>query len=363
MVCIFSKIRHKVACSPPDMSHSILSHTPFPPFLRAADTCLFCGAREAFAPPSDRRYRSRLLVCPQCGLARAPSEDTTARHARFAHCAILSNDGGDAPRHRHLIRAARHALARFHHYKRFLADPGCHRLLDIKTGAGAFVFLLRKLGKNARGLEIAEELVRFAQDELGLPVSPLKFDGDPEITPPETGEEDLDAVTFFRSLEFFDDPSATLLRCCKRLRIGGIVIIETPDIGSPRNALLPSADTFPARFVFNLPILEALGRKAGLQVVETFPCQPDGLLRIVFHKSAIAPVQDTKLLGNCSRVLAALAQNPPRLPQTPLFRRLRNLPQSLSEHTTAFLLRKLDPYSLLETLLSIKTAAKNSPSL
>src|SRR4030095_12793797 len=80
----------------------------------------------------------------------------------------LDYKGRTSPPLRHTARSARGALNRYRDLAPFLR-PG-DRLLDAGAGAGEVVYVLRRKGFEASGLEPDEEYARHAREQLGVPV-------------------------------------------------------------------------------------------------------------------------------------------------------------------------------------------------
>jgi len=98
-------------------------------------------------------------------------------------------------------------------------------LLDVGCAYGYFLLAARKYFKPT-GIDIDRDTVRKAGEISGVPT----FAGD-FLTKKIPGKK-FDVITFFDSIEHLKSPKAALLKAKSLLRKGGIVAIETGDIGS-----------------------------------------------------------------------------------------------------------------------------------
>lgn len=100
-------------------------------------------------------------------------------------------------------------------------------LLDVGAGMGHYVDAALQQGWNAKGIEISRTAI-LAQGDRRLPILNCPF----ELY--ETTEL-FDAITLWAVLEHSPDPRGMLEKAYTLLKPGGILLIETGDIGS-RNA-------------------------------------------------------------------------------------------------------------------------------
>ncbi|HUK56514.1 MAG TPA: class I SAM-dependent methyltransferase, partial [Nitrospiria bacterium] len=95
-------------------------------------------------------------------------------------------------------------------------------ILELGSGHGGFVALLRQCGFNATGLEISPWVVDFARKTFGVPMrlGPVE---DQKINPGS-----LDVIALMDVLEHLPDPAGTMRCCLKLLKPDGILVIQTP---------------------------------------------------------------------------------------------------------------------------------------
>lgn len=100
-------------------------------------------------------------------------------------------------------------------------------LLDVGCGNGAYLRAMRDLGWEVYGVEIHAETTRRAREAWGLDVR--------QGTLEEAGFPDgaFDVITFWHTLEHLPSPRRTLAECLRLLRPGGLVMLETPNLGGP----------------------------------------------------------------------------------------------------------------------------------
>jgi SAM-dependent methyltransferase len=103
---------------------------------------------------------------------------------------------------------------------RYKLPPG--RALELGSGPGAFVAMLRWAGFDATGLEISPWVVRFIRETFQIPVllGPVE---DQQIEPAS-----LDVIALMDVLEHFRDPVGTMRHCLGLLKPDGILLIQTP---------------------------------------------------------------------------------------------------------------------------------------
>jgi hypothetical protein len=166
--------------------------------------CAWCGAPLRGGERLTGRRR-----CPACGVASAEPWPTGAELDRAYAGAYRPQSGrfagiGDA-----LLRRTRSALAR--RLDR-IAPPG--RILDVGAGDGVLLDALRRVGREAVGLERQSGRADIAAADLS------------EI------EGAWAAVVFWHSLEHLPEPGAALERAAALLAPEGILVIAAPNSDS-----------------------------------------------------------------------------------------------------------------------------------
>jgi 2-polyprenyl-3-methyl-5-hydroxy-6-metoxy-1,4-benzoquinol methylase len=117
-------------------------------------------------------------------------------------------------------------LANFARRARWIAGlGGGRRVLDVGAAYGFFVAAARSAGLDAIGLEPVTACARFARDELGVELRTGRIEDAP------LADGGFDVVTLFDVIEHLEDPAAALRRVHALLAPGGMVVIETGDLG------------------------------------------------------------------------------------------------------------------------------------
>jgi len=107
-----------------------------------------------------------------------------------------------------------------------LMDNKEKSLLDIGCGKGEFLENLKRYGwKNLRGVEFDRDCVEFAKERYNLDIFGGEFENYPE-------DESFDVVTFWHSLEHFNDVNSVIKKSTKLLRQNGTIVISVPNIKS-----------------------------------------------------------------------------------------------------------------------------------
>lgn len=100
------------------------------------------------------------------------------------------------------------------------------RWLDVGTANGGFVMAAKDRGYAVEGLELNPGIAAWAAEATGCTVH----------TGWDTVSGLFDVISLHDVLEHFADPLAGLHTFRKRLRVGGLLIIDVPDVEDPRFA-------------------------------------------------------------------------------------------------------------------------------
>lgn len=264
--------------------------------------CNLCGSVDVdVLATSDRDGRSlRTTICRRCGLVWSnprPGEEEVRRYYSGEY--RLDYKGRATPSLRHSTRSSRGALNRFSSLAPILT-PG-DRVLDVGAGGGEVVYVLRHFGFDARGLEPDDQYARHARENLGVPVQ-TGFVQDAAFP-----EGSFDVVTMYHALEHVEDPSRILATLRAWLTGRGLVLIEVPNVEA--RCMAPNHRFHFAHFYsFNRDTLEALGRNAGLEPVQTTTSPDGGNLVTVFTRADGAQPANG-LDGNHARITIALSRH------------------------------------------------------
>jgi SAM-dependent methyltransferase len=145
----------------------------------------------------------RTTICRACGLVWSnprPSEEEVRLY--YSREYRLDYKGHVTPSLRHIARSGRGAMNRCRDLAPFLKRGD--RLLDAGAGGGEVVYVLRKLGYDAMGLEPDERYASHARETLGVPVE-TGFVQDRAFP---AGR--FDVITMYHALEHVEDPVGIL---------------------------------------------------------------------------------------------------------------------------------------------------------
>ena len=314
--------------------------------LIATVPCELCGNHHVEIVATHDRDASPLQVvmCPQCGLVwNDPRASADALAAYYREEYRRDYKGALEPKLRHTLRAARVAVDRCRQLRGDLTrgEP----VLDLGAGGGEVVYVLRQLGFPASGIEPNAGYARFARERLQVPVT----SGSWQEASVEPGS--LSAVTLFHVLEHLDSPLHAMRLIQGWLRTGGLLWIEVPNVEAVCQA--PSHRFHRAHlYNFNAATLDAMGRRAGFEVVRTFTSADGGNVTSVLRKNHTSVATAPSLPGNADRIRSILATHTPLrhfLSAAPYLRPLRKLQQRLSESLD--LVGNKNPKKLMERVL------------
>jgi SAM-dependent methyltransferase len=103
------------------------------------------------------------------------------------------------------------------------AVPNGRRILDVGSGSGHFLDVMRERGWTVQGVEPVDESAAIAREQFGLDVrtSTLEDSGLPEAS--------YDVVSLFHVVEHMQDTTAFVRSVSKWIRPGGSLVIEVPN--------------------------------------------------------------------------------------------------------------------------------------
>jgi 2-polyprenyl-3-methyl-5-hydroxy-6-metoxy-1,4-benzoquinol methylase len=194
-----------------------------------AVTCVACGTdvdRHRHHALTKEGYE--LVRCPVCGMlmrASLPTPDDLA--AIYAPAYFAQREGevadgyadyvADAEFHRRSARRRLELLARF------ASPPG--PLLDVGAAAGFFVAEARARGWDAEGVDVADAMVHWGQEQLRVP---LRHGTLHDISRDRT----YGVITMWDYIEHSLDPAGELARCRSLLVPEGHIALSTGDVDS-----------------------------------------------------------------------------------------------------------------------------------
>ena len=300
--------------------------------------CNLCGARDYdVVGRADREGKPlRTVMCRACGLVWSnPRPSSADMDAYYATEYRADYTGTRTPPLRKIVRGMLGALDRRRALRPLLGDHQSRTVVDVGCGAGEFVYLLRREGIDASGIEPGREYADFARQVLRIPIQTATVET--AIVAP--GSQDV--VTMFHALEHVPDPKAVLATVRGWLKKGAMAVVEVPNVESTVQA---PAHRFHYAHLhhFSGATLGALGEAAGLRVVRTYYSADGGNVTCVFRRQTDQPHPPTPALAApAARLRSILASHTPvrhYLSPTPYRRALGRLRRRWQEDR---LLRRL----------------------
>lgn len=280
---------------------------------------MLCGHRDGTLVEVKDRHGAPMAVtcCAGCGLTYVdpiPSQDELARF--YADRYRQEYKQATTPRLKHVYRAGRVAIERFHNIA-LLAQPPA-RVLECGAGGGEFSHLLTSRGYRLTGIEPNDGYREYAKSEYGVDLRAGTLDD------ASFGDGEFDLIAIFHVLEHLRDPRDGLARLARWLRADGHVYVEVPNaltaVSSPSN-LYHRAHLY----YFAAQPLIALAAAAGLAPVLVDGSESHANLTAIFRKTdAVGPATGNahdqvveanrrRTLGRYLRSGRTLAQFPARL--------------------------------------------------
>jgi len=204
------------------------------------------------------------------------------------------------------------------------------RVLELGSGHGAFVALMRAAGFEASGLELSPWVVEFARSTFEVPMllGPIESQA--------LAERSLDVVVLNDVLEHLVEPRATMRHCAKLLGSDGFVVAQTPCYpeGQSYGELMEANHPFLAMlqerehlYLFSQRGVRRLFAEVGLPIVRFEPALFPYDMVVVASREELTSTdpkhrQETLLASPSARLVKAM---------TELDERMRELSRRLDE--------------------------------
>lgn len=247
--------------------------------------CPLCTSTDAHFLWEITRFKRPFSIyrCNQCGLIMMHPLPTLASPDELYGKAYYTGTGGQGqytylderknPRGHSAVNQARiRFLLRL--YRKLQAKTGATVarpvFLDVGCSFGALVNAARLAGCEAHGIDISEFAVREGT-RLGLDIRKASAETLPDYGKP------LDLVTMIEVIEHLADPAATLRALARKMRPGGLLVLQTADMDG-RQAVKAGPEYhyfLPGHLVyFSLSTLTRLLDLCGFDVVSVSrPCE------------------------------------------------------------------------------------------
>ena len=263
--------------------------------------CNLCGGVrvETLATKSRSGKPLRTVICSCCGLVWSdplPYDPRVFYEKEYR----LSYKGTFTPKPKHVYRAGRVALLRHAAIRDFLPERAA-AVLDVGTGGGEFLYLLRKAGFRARGIETNTGYAEYAAREYGLDI----WNG--FVQDAVFPDNSFSMITVWHVLEHTEDPLRVLTKLHDFLTPGGCVVVEVPNVEAVCQS--PSSTFHEAHIHnFNPVTLTALARKAGLSSVRSSVSPDGGNVLLVAAKNGDGLAGDDAGIdsGNAAKIIRTL---------------------------------------------------------
>ena len=240
--------------------------------------CNLCGAADYdIVGRRDREGQAlQSVLCRQCGLVWTNPRPAVAEIDRYYEAEYRADySGASKPARRKILRGVLGARDRIRMLRPYLRSGAT--VLDVGSGAGELVFLLRRERIDASGLEPGAEYAEFARRILGVPVQTATV----HTAVVQASSRDL--VPMFHCLEHVADPKAVLATVRDWLTPDGHVVVEVPNIESTVQA--PSHRFHYAHlYHFTGSTLAGLGEAVGLRAIRIEYSSDGGNVIVLFRR-------------------------------------------------------------------------------
>jgi SAM-dependent methyltransferase len=228
-------------------------------------TCNLCGADDyTVLFPKGTAQLHRIVKCNHCGLMYAnPQEevDVVTLASDTVPTVYRPEEHWEYFQKQHVqLPDNLRALAVLN---QLIPERG--KLLEIGSYCGVFLDRMRADGWDAIGLEPFRAAADYARAQFGLRV----IDG--ALPRPELPDGNFDAIVMLHVIEHMPDPAENLRELRRLLRVGGVLVVETPRYDSLAFKLLRGRERSIAGcnahiYFFTVPTLRALLEHCGFEV-------------------------------------------------------------------------------------------------
>ena len=226
-----------------------------------ARACPLCGStgQETVSTRDRRGNPLHTVLCSGCGIiTNEPIPDEQELAAFYRERYRRQYKQAAIPRKRQVWRNFGHA--HYHVASNRTFFEGRKRCLDMGSGSGEFLFMIKALGGDGIGIEPDEEYASYCRDTLGLDIRVQTLE-EAEFAPGT-----FDFVRLSHVLEHMRDPVGSLKILADWLTDDGVISIGVPNIEAEAHAKLKGRMFhFAHVFNFNPYTLRLTANLAGLR--------------------------------------------------------------------------------------------------
>jgi len=257
---------------------------PFCPLCGGAGNSLYSDMQDRmFAVPGN--WPLKQCSNPDCGLCWQDPSPVESDIPRF-YINYFTHERSD-PKQQFLLRlysllysgyilatyvpSALLGLSKARHQIRhmFLNDMRPGKLLDVGCGSGIFLHRMHNLGWSVTGIDFDAKAIENAKKMPGDDLTFMNTD----LSGARFPDNSFDAVTMSHVIEHVPDPVALLIEVRRILKVGGRLVITTPNIRSFGHEKFRDCwwglDSPRHLQIFSLPTLQKCASKAGFDAIKT----------------------------------------------------------------------------------------------
>ena len=210
--------------------------------------CRLCDCRnsDGFLKRDAKSHENLAIsLCQGCGLVQQtvlPSDEDLKIY--YSHNYRRDYKKTYHPKPKYVSRAGTTAVHRLRFLAKYLGESDGRRLVDIGAGGGEFVYLARRAGYDASGIEPNEGYSEFAVREYGVNIETAGIE--------DLAESSADLITLFHVFEHLAHPLDAMERIAGALKSGGHLLVEVPNLlqkdASPHNIFFKAHLFYYSRF-------------------------------------------------------------------------------------------------------------------
>lgn len=222
------------------------------------NNCNLCNGKKSAILYKKNSYLIRR--CNSCGLTFTDLLLSNNQLKELYSRSFFSVKGQDYYYFRDRLTNLKNVYMRINRIKQFF--PG-DKLLDVGCGFGFFLYVAKETW-DSQGIELSDFASDFARDLTKTKVVNADF------LNVEFSEESFGIITMWDFIEHVSNPLAVLRKANKIMKMHGLLVISTPDVGSPVARILGNKWYLlvpPLHlFYFNSDTISMLLKKSGFDI-------------------------------------------------------------------------------------------------